>query len=413
MSEQLTIGELVERVLAELSRLDYAQNTQSQYRRFYHRVVLYAGSRGVNHYSEAFGREFFEATYGCPWTEMPQPTPARFRPPVRFLASLSDVQLHGTVVRRRPKNRPYEAPPAFQEALTEFAVECQRRGYSAQGQRTRMDRLRVFLAFLSSENVTPDTLTAQHVSRYAATLLNYNPKTVLAVLTCLRTFLRFLRDAGFHALDLSGSVPRVRSGRYERLPSVWPSDTVQRLLNAVDRGNPTGKRDYAILLLAARLGMRVGDMKSLTLSALRWEAKTIAWVQQKTGRFIEYPLLDDVGWAIIDYLQHGRPETASPVLFVRHHAPFAPFGQYANLHHIITRYVRQAGISVPTAHRGLHVLRHTLASTLLERNTPLAVIAQVLGHLSTQSTQVYLAVDRAGLQRCALDPEEVFSCADQ
>lgn len=158
-----------------------------------------------------------------------------------------------------------------------------------------MGRIRMFLAFLAAEYVTPDTLTARHVSRYVATLMNYQPKTVLAILTSLRTFLRFLHDAGFHAQDLSSSVPRVRSGLYERLPSIWPADAVQRLLSAVDRCNPTGKRDYAILLLAARLGMRVGDIKALTLSALHWEAKTIAWVQQKTGRAIKYPLLDDVG----------------------------------------------------------------------------------------------------------------------
>ncbi|ADG07396.1 site-specific integrase [Kyrpidia tusciae] len=413
MLEHLTIAELVEQVLADLKRLAYAQNTQLAYRRFYNRVLHYAKLQGVEHYSEAFGQKFFEATYGCQWTELPQPIPKKFRPPVRFLASLTDVQLHGTVVRRRPKNRPYEAPPAFGKALDAFTVECQRRGYSPYGQRTRMGRIRLFLAFLASENVTPDTLTARHVSRYVTTLMNYNPKTVLAILTNLRTFLRFLHDAGFHAQDLSGAVPRVRAGRYERLPSVWPADTVQRLLNAVDRGNPTGKRDYAILLLAARLGMRVGDIKALTLSALHWESKTITWVQQKTGRAIEYPLLDDVGWAIIDYLKYGRPATTSPVLFVRHYAPFEPFGSHANLHHIITRYVRRAGISVPAGHHGMHALRHTLASTLLERETPLPVIAEILGHLSTQSTQVYLAVNREGLERCALDPEEVFAYGDE
>lgn len=159
MLEHQTIEELVEQVLAELKRLGYAQNTQLIYRRFYNRVLHYAKLRGVEHYSEAFGRDFFEATYGCQWTELPQPTPRKFRPPIRFLASLTDVQLHGTVVRRRPKNSPYQAPPAFLSALEAFTVECQRRGYSPYGQRTRMGRLRLFLSFLAAEDVTPDTLT--------------------------------------------------------------------------------------------------------------------------------------------------------------------------------------------------------------------------------------------------------------
>ena len=413
MSESIPIHESVDRVLAELQRLHYAENTQITYRNFYNRVLRYSESQGITHYSEAFGRQFFEATYGCAWPGLTQPVPRKFSPMVRYLESLTDVQLHGTVLRRRPKNQPYEVPSTFRAAVDAFTVECGRRGYSKTGENTRRDRIRLFLTYLAAEEVTPETLKAHHISRFVATLMDYHPKTVLSILTNLRTFLRFLHQAGFHTDDLSPAVPRIRSGCYERLPSVWPTDSVQRLLGAVDRGNPTGKRDYAILLLAARLGMRVGDIKTLTLSALHWDAKTIAWVQQKTGRAIEYPLLDDVGWAVIDYLKHGRPPTESPQLFVRHRAPFEAFGLHANLYSIITKYTRQAGIAPPAAHRGLHALRHTLASTLLEHDTPLPIIAEILGHLSTQSTQVYLAVDRAGLTRCALNPEEVFEYADR
>ena len=412
MSESIPIPELVDRVLAELQRLHYMESTQNEYRKFYRRILHYASSQGTSHYSEAFGRQFFEATYGCAWPDLTQPVPVKFRPMVRYLESLSDVQLHGTVLRRRSRNQPYEVPSTFRATFDAFTIECGRRGYSKTAERARRDMERLFLTYLEANEVTLDTLTAHHISRFVATLMDYHPKTVLAILTNLRTFLRFLHQAGFHADDLSLTVPRIRSGRYERLPKVWPADSVQRLLGAVDRGNPTGKRDYAILLLAARLGMRVGDIRTLTLSAIHWDAKTISWVQQKTGRPIEYPLLDDVGWAIIDYLKHGRPPTISPQLFVRHLAPFEAFGLHANLHNIITKYARQAGITPPAGGRGLHALRHTLASTLLEHATPLPIIAEILGHLSTQSTQVYLAVDRNGLERCALNPEEVFEYAD-
>lgn len=412
MSESLPIHVVVNRVLAELQRLRYAENTLNAYRRFYNRVLRYADAQAVHYYSEAFGQQFFAATYGCAWSELPQPLSKKYRAPVRYLESLSDMQLHGTVLRRRPCRKPFETPAAFRDALDAFAIECRHRGYSIAGERTRRDRIRLFVAYLGAQQVTPDTLTARHISQYVATLMDYHPKTVLAILTNLRTFLRFLHEAGFHPEDLSNAVPRVRAGRYERLPSVWPPDAVQRLLYVIDRGNPTGKRDYAILLLAARLGMRVGDIKALTLSAIHWDRKTIQWVQQKTGRPIEYPLLEDVGWALIDYLKHGRPTTTSPEIFIRHHAPFEPFGLHANLHNIITKYTRAAGLTPPPGHHGLHALRHSLASTLLERDTPLPIIAEILGHLSTQSTQVYLSVNQAGLARCALDPEAVFDHVD-
>ena len=232
------------------------------------------------------------------------------------------------------------------------------------------------------------------------------------MLTPVRTFLRFLHQAGLHPDDLSGAVPRLRSGHYERLPSVWPADAVPRVLAAVDRGNPTGQRDYAILLLAARLGMRVGDIKALPLTALHWDTQTIEWVQQQTGRPMCLPLLADIGWALIDYLQHGRPATPVPEIFVRHRAPFEAFGPHAHRHTLVAKYIRRAEMPVPRGSHGLHALRHGLASTLLEAETPLPVIAEILGHVSTPSTQVYLPVDSEALRRCALDPEEVFAYVD-
>ncbi|MCL6564060.1 MAG: site-specific integrase [Firmicutes bacterium] len=412
MAEAIPIAPLIDRVLAELQRLHYAPQSIVSYRRYYHRLLRYAEAEGVGYYSDAFGRQFFAARNGFAWPEGPQPIPRKYRWQLRFLAVLSDMQLHGTIVRRHSYQPAGDVSESFRDILTAFQTECQRRGYSLQGERTRQARIRHFVGYLAMQSILPAQLNATHLSRYVATLVDYHPKTVLAILTSLRTFLRFLHEAGFHAEDLSAAVPRVRAGRYDRLPSVWPADAVQRLLEVVDRGNPTGKRDYAILLLAARLGMRVGDIKALTLSALHWDRKTIQWVQQKTGRPIEYPLLEDVGWALIDYLRHGRPATTSPEIFVRHQAPFEPFGRYANLHTVITKYARQAGLTPPPGHHGLHALRHSLASTLLEHDTPLPVIAEILGHLSTQSTQVYLAIDQAGLTRCALNPEAVFDYAD-
>ncbi len=406
------LDDLVANVLAELLRLQYSAGSRTGYRRFYQRVLAYARARDIREYSEAFARQFFEDTFQVKMRELPQPVPQKLCLALRYLRCLGDYQLHGTVFRRQVKKGPYQAPDAYRAVLEAFARECDRRGYSALAARSRWNRLRAFVDYLATQGVAPEAISGQHLSNYTATLMGYHPKTVAAMLTNVRTFLRFLCSAGYHRFDLSGAVPRLRSRYYERLPSVWPADSVRRLLGAIDRGNPTGKRDYAIILLAARLGMRVGDIKALTLAALHWETKTIVLVQQKNRRSTTYPLLDDIGWALIDYLQHGRPRTSSPYVFVRHNAPFEPFAQYANFHQLITKYTRRAGIPLPGGAHGMHSLRHTLASALLEQHTPLPVIAEIMGHLSTQSTQVYLHVDLEALRRCALDPEEVLTCAD-
>ncbi|WP_344914171.1 site-specific integrase, partial [Amphibacillus indicireducens] len=209
--------------------------------------------------------------------------------------------------------------------------------------------------------------------------------------------------------NLSLMVPKQKKYYYPAVPSVWDKEDVIRMLNDIDRGNPTGKRDYAILLLVAKLGIRAGDIKSLELSDLNWQSKIIEVKQNKTKNIVTYPILKDIGWALIDYLKNGRPISNSPYVFIRMNAPYDAFGENANLHNIITKYTRLSGITIPRAKKqGLHSLRHTLASTLLEQGTPLPVIAEVLGHYNTKSTSVYLHTDIESLRKCAVDPEEVF-----
>ena len=181
------------------------------------------------------------------------------------------------------------------------------------------------------------------------------------------------------------------------------------LIGAIDRGNPKGKRDYAIILLACVLGLRVTDIKNLTFGCFHWEAKKLIFIQLKTRETLTLPIPSEVGWAVIDYLKYGRPKVDSPILFVRHVAPFLPFSEGDHLHQIIRDYMRIAHLPTLKKHRGMHSLRHTAASRMLEHNTPLAVISDILGHTDTASTAVYLKVDVNKLKECCLDTPEVRS----
>jgi integrase len=164
-----------------------------------------------------------------------------------------------------------------------------------------------------------------------------------------------------------------------------------------------------MILLAARLGLRIIDIKHLKLDNLNWSDNRIELIQSKTSGMLSLPLLPDVGWAIIDYLQNGRPKVDCPYVFLRQIAPLEPFSDEDRLHQIVEKYMRLAKIPIsPQKKRGMHSLRHMLASRLLEENTPLSVISDILGHVSSDSTAVYLKVDVERLRECALNPEEVF-----
>jgi integrase len=154
--------------------------------------------------------------------------------------------------------------------------------------------------------------------------------------------------------------------------------------------------------------MRAGDVRTLTLDAIHWPTSRITFAQQKTGTCIDLPMSDEIAQALIDYLRHGRAATARREVFLRGHAPFEPFGTNNNLHGVVTRYRRLAGIVLkPKTRRGLHSLRHTLATRLLARGVPLETIGTVLGHHSLDVTRRYTKVDLDGLRAAALELPEV------
>ena len=199
----------------------------------------------------------------------------------------------------------------------------------------------------------------------------------------------------------------IQARKQTRIPSVWTANELKKMIDAIDRGNPKGKRDYAIILLACRLGMRCGYIKHLKLEDFHWEEKKVVFIQSKTRSPLSLPLVPEVGWAVIDYLKYGRPKINSPFVFLKLKAPYGPFSEDDHLNQLIKRYMELAHLPTLKKRRGMHSLRHTMASMLLEKDTPLSTISDILGHTDTDSTAVYLKVDITKLRECALSFEEV------
>ncbi|MDD4681520.1 MAG: tyrosine-type recombinase/integrase [Clostridia bacterium] len=218
------------------------------------------------------------------------------------------------------------------------------------------------IAFIATQGVTSSSdITIRHIENYLKTIENKAVKYVGTFLYVFRNFFSFLYERGYIADDLVPMLPKVRTPRNASIPYVWSKTDIQKLLCAIDREDPKGKRDYAILLIAIRLGLRIGDIRSLKKSSIDWNRKTINLNMVKTGQPIELPLLKNIGWAIIDYLQNGRPATNSECLFVRHRAPFNAFGDRNTFNKELHRYILKAGLNIPGEQRhGMHSLRSTL-----------------------------------------------------
>ncbi len=226
--------------------------------------------------------------------------------------------------------------------------------------------------------------------------------------TALRMFLRFLIAEGRCASALEGAIPVLAHWRLSSLPRYLPTDDVERVIASCDRTSAVGKRDRAILLLLARLGLRAGDIVQLRLYDIDWKQ---AWihVSGKGRRETRLPLTHEVGDALVTYLTSGRPLTDTDTLFVRSRAPFRAFASHCAVSVIVDRALARAGVTRPS--RGAaHLLRHSVATSMLRHGASLQDVAALLRHRSVTTTEIYAKVDVTALRRIAQPWPEVQPC---
>jgi len=405
-------GRTLETVIREIQehfvRLGYSTETQRHYNSSWQRLEQFATGRGVDRMSTGLADAFLEHC-GVGSTGPGATAVSGQRQLRAAMRILLEFQWHGCFQRRRSSS-PTELPDVLARGLQEYERFCvEELRIRPRTMRGRRHCVTLFLTYLVSCGTSDlRAIGVETVSGFLTSRYHLQPRTLALLATDLRSFLRFLSMKGLVPAALVDRVPKVRVSYNTRIPEVWRVEEVAALLAAVDRGSPVGKRDYAILLLAARLGLRVGDIRDLRLEDLRWDEARIERSQSKTGTPVVLPLTAEIGEALIAYLRDGRPPTARREVFLRHQAPFEPFGRDNNLYHIITKYRCGAGIELPKKSRkGLHSLRHTVATRLLEAEVPLDTIAGVMGHLSPETTRIYLKVDLAALRSVALELEEV------
>jgi integrase len=254
---------------------------------------------------------------------------------------------------------------------------------------------------------TLQELRVSHIQQFFLQVARQKLATRRTYGVTLRGFLRWAYQEGRLPTDLRAAVITGRQMRQAQVRDVLATEDVDRVLAAVDRSRAVGRRDYAVLLLAIRYGMRPSDIRHLRLDDVLWRQGLIAIRQAKTGRPLTLPLLPEIADALVAYLRDGRPKTTAREMFIRHRAPFVPFVPTNNLTAIVRPIFRRIGLDQRSGGRGLYVFRHTLASRLLAADCPIKSIADVLGHQSTDTTMEYATVNLAALRRVVLSEAEV------
>jgi site-specific recombinase XerD len=242
--------------------------------------------------------------------------------------------------------------------------------------------------------LAPDVTT--FIKRHAH---DHGPFNARHLVSATRSFLRYLHYKGLVETDLSLAVPKVARWRLSTLPKHLPAAQVRQVLRHCDRSTALGRRDYAILLLLARLGLRAGEIVKLRLEDIDWENARIT-VCGKGGNWAQLPLPADVAKAIVRYLRHDRPRCACRRLFIRDYAPVGGFGRSTSIAKIVRGALARAG--VVSARKGAHLLRHSLATEMLRKGASLDEIGEVLRHRSPDTTAIYAKVDLTSLRALAL-----------
>lgn len=226
-----------------------------------------------------------------------------------------------------------------------------------------------------------------------------SPGRAQLLVTALRSFLRYLLHQGKVTTDLAVCVPTVARWSFATLPKFLPAGSVQKVLDRNDRRTPVGKRNYAILLLLARLGLRACEIVALDLEDIDWENARIT-IRAKGGRWAQLPLPADVGEALALYLRHGRPCCSCRRVFIRDRAPRIGFANSIAVSTLVMRALKSAGVD--SARTGAHLFRHSLATDMIRKGASLDEIGQLLRHQSPNTTAIYAKVDLSALRPLAL-----------
>jgi site-specific recombinase XerD len=249
------------------------------------------------------------------------------------------------------------------------------------------------------KNLSPELISSFVVDRSA--LLSKSSQSGLCV--CLRVFLQYLRREDVISRDLSCCVESPRSYRCAHLPRSISWDDVGKTIQGIDRRTPTGKRDYSVMLLLATYGLRGVEVANLKLEHIDWKRNRLLIPERKAGHCTAYPLSSDVGNAILEYLQNGRPEEADRHVFYRHLAPRRPMSSAA-VSARVAHYLKKAGVTV--VRPGSHTLRHSCIQRLVDSDFPLKIIGDYVGHRSPSSTEIYTKIQVESLRQVALGDGE-------
>ena len=387
------INKLIDDCLQFFSSKCYTQNRIDRYRYLWQYGILrYMKEKNLSYYTPSLGLQYIT---DCIPGDNVKPYD---RDKIRSIQVLDDWLNLGFIRKRSviPVNHPLYGEIGLQmQKLINHLQSLRRSSVTIKDYQLYLNG---FLVYLNLSGIyTIQGITERHILAFVSTTENNK----ISVVSCLRVLSRYWFENHLIEADFDFVLKSYKWVKHEKIPSFFTADEVHAIETSIDRSSGVGKRNYAMLLLASRLGLRASDIASLKFSNIDWEKNEIRFIQNKTGNPLSLPLLSDVGNAIIDYLKYGRFKSESQNVFISSRAPYIP----ANKNIVcsaIQEVMSKSKVNTDGRRHGPHSLRHSLASCLLKNEVPMPVISETLGHVNTNTTMTYLRIDLTSLMKCAL-----------
>ena len=391
--KQKNVGSNLDMLKKELERrlivMRYSKTATKVHMCIFGWVEDYLNGYGETDYSKELGQRFLTE-----YQLQSIHSPSQFKNARTVIRRLNEIQENKLFTPRFRKSKS-ECPSRFTSLLDKYLESLVKRGYRITTINSQKMYTVRFLARLPETVLSPEELTAADL--YDVFTKDEWPEVGF---TAARSILSFLFENGITKTNLSNCVPR--PCHHRPLPSVYSGNEVKRLLSSVDRTSALGRRDYAILILAAYLGLRSSDIVNLSFGDIDYAVKTITIIQTKTARPLTLVMNNEVEEAITDYIRGGRPQSSSDRIFLGSQAPYQPLSAGAG-YTVALKYFNLSGIQAQGRRRGTHALRASYATALVAKGVPYAVVQEALGHEDQESAKYYVRVDVRRLRMCALD----------
>lgn len=398
--KNMTISQLTTAIIPFIVERGYSEPYVEGLRQTFNHLNTYCDEHGLTILTAEVAQNFLHERYGI----APGTAENRCSRQIRAMDMLLDFYNFGAIMTRRKLDK--TLPEVYSVHVESYLTHMKHDYAKDNTLASHRKGIFRFTDFISSRGVADyKDLKIDDINAYVRmTLCNYAKSSAQTYFGILRCFLRYLFKKNVIPEDLSNKVISSKwTPQASHLPSTLTQEQIESILACVDRESPMGKRDYAILLLATRLGLRASDIRDLKASNFNWEEHELCFTQVKTGEPLVLPIPNDVGWAVIDYLKNARPtgETLSTNLFLKVIAPYEPL---QNLDNVLIKYMREAKIPYKRLnHHGLHILRHSLATHMLDEGIDIATIQSVLGHLNIETTRKYTGVSVRQMKECGLE----------